>query len=107
NVAFRLQGGLGLPDQEHYVSDAPRMQVLRSKYEAYIARVLTLAGFDRGAQRAAAVMALESAIAKTHATREQSAEEGNADNLWTRADFSRQAPGMDWSAFFDAAGLST
>jgi putative endopeptidase len=35
-----------------------------------------------------------------------SAEDRNADNLWTRADFARKAPGMDWSAFLDAAGLS-
>src|SRR5262249_51029158 len=25
---------------------------------------------------------------------------------WTRADFSSKAPGLDWPAFFDAAGLS-
>ena len=106
NVAFLLQGGLGLPDREHYVSDTPRMRALRSRYQAYIARVLTLAGFADGAPRAEAVMALESALAKSHATREQSADEKNVDNLWKRADFSRQAPGMDWPAFFEAAGLS-
>ena len=51
-------------------------------------------------------MALETAIAQSHATREASADERNVDNLWTRADFARQAPGMDWPAFFAAAGLS-
>ncbi len=50
-------------------------------------------------------MKLETAIAQSHATPEISADERNADNLWTRDDFSRQAPGMDWSGFFDAAGL--
>ena len=35
-VAFLLQGGLGLPDREHYVSAEPRMQALRAKYQAYI-----------------------------------------------------------------------
>ena len=51
-------------------------------------------------------MALEIAIARTHATSAASADEANASNLWTRADFARQAPGMDWSAFFAAAKLS-
>jgi putative endopeptidase len=106
NVAFLVQGGLGLPDREHYVSDAPRMQALRFRYQAYIGRMLSLAGFEHGAQRAEAVMALESAIAKSHATREESADDKNADNLWTRADFSYKAQSMDWSAFFDAAGLA-
>jgi predicted metalloendopeptidase len=47
-------------------------------------------------------MTLETAIAQSQTTREASA---NATNLWTRADFAREAPGMDWSAFFAAAGL--
>jgi len=52
------------------------------------------------------VMALETAIAQSQATREASARDRNADTVWTRADFVRQAPGMDWSALFAAAGLA-
>ena len=51
-------------------------------------------------------MALETALAEAQATREASANDHNADNLWTRGDFARRAPGMDWSAFFAAAGLA-
>jgi putative endopeptidase len=105
-VAFLLQGGLGLPDREHYVSAEPPMQALRARYQEYIGRLMALAGFDRADQRARAVMALETAIAQAQATPEASANDHNADNLWTRADFARQAPGMDWSAFFAAAGLA-
>jgi predicted metalloendopeptidase len=104
-VAFLLQGGLGLPARENYLSDEPRMQTLRTRYQEYIGRMLSLAGFDRADQRAEVVMALETAIARSHATADASANDHNADNLWTRADFARDAPGMDWSAFFDAAGL--
>jgi putative endopeptidase len=110
HVAFLLQGGLGLPDREHYlgnpVSIEPRMQALRTQYQQYIGRMLALAGFDHAVQRAEAVMALETALAQSHATREASAEDRNADHVWTRADFARQAPGMDWRAFFAAAGLA-
>ena len=106
NVAFLLQGGLGLPDRAHYISTTPEMQALRVKYRGYIGRMLALAGFERAAPRADAVMALETAIAKSHATPEESADERSAENLWPREDFVRQAPGMDWPAFFAAAGLS-
>ena len=106
SVAFLVQGGLGLADRENYISAEPRMQTLRLKYQAYAAKMLTLAGFDRAAERAEAVMALETAIAATQATQEESANDHNADHIWTRADFARQAPGMDWSAFFAAAGLA-
>lgn len=106
-VAFLVQGGLGLPDREYYVSTEPRMQTVRTRYQEYIGRLLTLAGFDRAEARARAVMALETALAQGQATAEASASDHNADSLWTRADFGRQAPGMDWSALFAAAGLGS
>jgi predicted metalloendopeptidase len=104
-LAFLVQGGLGLPDREYYVSTEPRMQAVRARYEAYIGRLLALAGLDRAAERARAVMTLETALAQGQATAEASASDHNADSVWTRADFPRQAPGMDWVAFLAAAGL--
>jgi predicted metalloendopeptidase len=68
--------------------------------------MLRLAGFDDADHRAKSVLALETAIAETHATSEASGLDRNADNQWSRADFAREAPGMDWDAFFDAAGLA-
>ena len=107
NIAFLVQGGLGLPDREDYLSADPAKQALRDRGIANTSRrCLTLAGFDRADERASAVLALETAIAQTHGTREASANDHNADNVWTRADFARRAPGMDWTVFFDAAGLA-
>src|SRR5262249_16581755 len=60
-VAFLLQGGLGLPDREHYLSPEPGMASLRAAYQQYIARLLALAGFGPGTGRARAVLALETA----------------------------------------------
>ena len=104
-VAFLLQGGLGLPDRDDYTGSEPRRQALRTRYESYIDRMLALAGFDHADERARAVMALETALARSHATPEASAADRNGDNVWTRADFARQAPGIDWAAFFAAARL--
>jgi putative endopeptidase len=103
--AFLVQGGLGLGDRDAYLSDEPRAVERRSRYRTTIARMLTLAGFDHADQRAEAVLALETAIAETHATSEASSVDRNADNQWSRADFAREAPGIDWGAFFEAAGL--
>ncbi|HEV7923392.1 MAG TPA: M13 family metallopeptidase [Thermoanaerobaculia bacterium] len=106
NVAFLVQGGLGLPDREDYLSADLGKQALRERYREYIRKMLTLAGFSRGDERASAVLALETAIAQGQATREASANDRNADNVWTRADFVRRAPGMDWTVFFAEAGLA-
>lgn len=111
HVAYLLQGGLGLPDRELYLGADSRMQARRVEYQAAIGDVLARLGpDDRGpasivAGKAEAVMALETAIARSHATPEASANDHNSDTLWTRADFAREAPGMDWGAFFAAAGL--
>jgi putative endopeptidase len=105
-VAFLLQGGLGLPDREQYLSAEPRVVALRAQYAAYVGGLLSFSGADHTERRAQAVLALETAIARSHATHAQSANDHNADSVWARADFARRAPGMDWVAFFDGAGLA-
>ena len=104
---YLLQGGLGMPDRAYYIDDGARMNELRAKYQQHIGAMLTLAGFDNADQRAAKVMALETAIARTHASREDSAEVVKANNMWHRAQFAKQAPGMDWTAFFSGAQLGS
>ena len=105
--AFLLQGGLALGDRDRYLSQDPPAVEERRRYQKYVARMLALAGFDRVDPRAESVLALETAIAGAQATREATAVDRNADNQWSRADFAREAPGMDWSEFFEAAGLGS
>jgi predicted metalloendopeptidase len=102
---YLLQGGLGMPDRAYYVDDGARMAKLRAQYQAHVAATLKLAGFDDADTRAARVMALETKLAHRHGTREEAEDVLKANNVWTRRDFAAKAPGMDWAAFFDAAGL--
>jgi predicted metalloendopeptidase len=104
NSAFLVQGGLGLPDREDYLS--PGKEALRARYRETIRKMLMLAGFGRADERASAVLALETAIAQSQGTREASGNDRNADTIWTRSDFVQRAPGMDWTVFFDGAGLA-
>jgi putative endopeptidase len=102
---YLLQGGLGLPDRAYYVDDSPRMLRLREQYQAHIAATLKLAGFDDAPARAARVMALETRLARRHASREDSEDVLKANNVWTLRDFAAKAPGLDWPVFFKSAGL--
>jgi endothelin-converting enzyme/putative endopeptidase len=106
NTPYMLQGGLGMPDRAYYLDESPKMADLRAKYQQHIAAMFKLAGYSDPEARAAKVFALETAIAKTHATREESVDVLKADNTWTAKDFSTKAPGIDWPAFFKAAKLS-
>jgi endothelin-converting enzyme/putative endopeptidase len=105
NTPYMLQGGLGMPDRAYYLDDNAKMADLRAKYQQHIAAMFKLAGYSDAEARAAKVFALETAIAKTHATREESVDVLKADNTWTAKDFAAKAPGIDWQAFFKAAHL--
>lgn len=106
NVAYILQGGIGLPDRAYYLDNNPKMAELRSKYQQYIGAMLKLAGYDNAEARAAKIFALESELAQSHATREESADIQKANNPWSMKDFAAKAPGMDWKAFMHGARLA-
>ena len=104
-VAYLLQGGLGLPDKAYYTADSARMAELRGKYQTYIGAMLALAGYPDTAARAARVMALETAIAQTHASVEETYDVLKANNPWKASEFAANAPGLDWALLFRAARL--
>lgn len=104
-MPYILQGGLGMPEREYYLSSDPKKAELRTKYKAYIAQLLGEAGFPDAPARAQRVYDLEMKIAEAHATREQSENFKESAAEWSRADFDSKAPGIDWGAFFAAAQL--
>jgi putative endopeptidase len=105
SVPYVLQGGLGLPDRDYYVSSDPAMAKLRADYTPYVAKILTLAGLPNALARAQRIVALEQKIAQAHETLEASQESTTANNPWKRADFGKKAPGVDWGRLLGAAQL--
>ncbi len=105
NVPYLLQGGLGMPDRENYLSDDAHLAGLRTKYRQHIAAMFKLAGFAGADKRAARVFDLETRIAQSHTTREDSDDELKANHPWNAGDFASRAPGLDWAAYFKSAGL--
>jgi putative endopeptidase len=102
---FLFQGGLGMPDREYYLSDADAMKKVRTAYLAHITAILKLAGIADAEAKASRIMVLETKIAQSHASRSDSGDIQKGNNLWARADFAAKAPGLDWNAYFAAAGL--
>jgi putative endopeptidase len=103
---FLLQGGLGMPDRDYYLSSSPKMADIRTQYQAHIAAVLALAHTARADEKAKAIFELERRIAEVHVSRAESEEVLKGNNHWGAADFPQRAPGLDWEAFFAAAGLA-
>lgn len=105
NVPYLLQGGLDMPDREYYLSKSPKMVEIRAKYQAHIVAMLKLAGIPDAEAKAARILALETKIATSHTSREDSEDVKKADNPWKRDDFAKKAPGLSWDAYFRSAGL--
>jgi len=106
-LPYLMQGGLGLPEREYYLSGEEKMAGLRTKYQAYVAQILGLAGHPDATGAATRIMALETKIAQAHATREESEDFAKGAQVWTRADLEKKAPGIDWGALLDAAQLGS
>jgi putative endopeptidase len=102
---FLLQGGLGMPDRSYYVDSSAAMATIREKYQRHVAAMLGLAKVPDAEAKAAAIVRLETAIAKAHWSRQASGDVSKGNNHWARADFGARAPGMDWEGYFAAAGL--
>ncbi len=105
-AAYLMQGGVQLPDREYYLSDSEHMRDIRTKYQAHVAAMLKLAGFTDTDARAQRIVELEHAIAEKHLSLAENEDIHKANNTWKQADFSAKAPGLDWAAYFQGAGLS-
>jgi putative endopeptidase len=105
NAPYLMQGGVGMPDRDYYLSDKKEMAELRDGYKDYLEKVFTLAGMSDPKARAGRVFALETKIAQAQTDIVTAQDAHKGDNPWTRADFAKKAPGIDWNAYWTAAGL--
>jgi len=101
------QSGLGLPERDYYLKDDPKLVEIRAKYEAHIARLLTLAGEKDTAAQAKKIVALETQIAKLHWPIAKRRERNLTYNLRTREELNKLAPGFPWQAELGAGGIAT
>lgn len=103
---YLMQGGLSMPDREYYLGQSARFAELRTKHRAHVAAMLKLAGHPDAEAAAGRVLALETAIARTHVSVDESSDVTKSNTVWSRAELPKKAPGMDWDAFLTAAGLA-
>jgi len=106
NIAFFYQGGLGLPDRDYYLSKEARQKKIRTEYLAHVQRVFQLIGKKPAAAKkaAAAVMKLETAIAKLHKTRVQMRDPKGLYNPVGIRGLSRMSRTFNWKTYLKYLG---
>ena len=96
-------GGLGLPDRDYYLTDSFKPQ--RDAYRAYMARTLKTVGVANSEAAADKLMALETAIAKATWPVADRRDFSKINNPMSMAELNAYAPGVNWQAWFDGAGI--
>jgi putative endopeptidase len=103
-IAGIFQSGLSLPDRDYYIVDNARFQKIRQQYIEHVTKMFTLAGDtpEQAAREAAAVMEIETALAKASTSRTDLRDPANRYHIYTVADFQKLTPEFDYSIYFKA-----
>ncbi len=97
------QGGLGLPNRDYYLEG--RWAAKKVLYQAYVARMLGLIGWENPEQSAADIVAFETRIAEAHWTAVQNRNRDETYNEYTIASLAAEAPGFPWQDYYNAVGV--
>ena len=105
NQLWLQQGGLGMPDRDHYLKDDERSREIRQEYVAHVARMLELLGddVDRARYGAATVLTLETRLAHASMTRVDQRDPYKVYNKMTLAQLAERAA-WDWNGYLAALG---
>ncbi len=106
DIAFFVQGGLGMPDRDYYVSEDPAKRELLAQYEGHVARMLGLLGEDgaTAARHAAEILAFETELARAS---RPAAEMRVVERLYNKLDIGglkELTPGLPWDAYLTGTG---
>jgi putative endopeptidase len=101
-----IQGGIGMPDRDYYLSTDPKQVETKAKYLQHMTNMLTLAGEPNAAARAQAILDFETKVAKVQWTRAESRDANKTYNKMTLAEVRKFAPGFDFPLLLKDAGAN-
>ena len=106
-VADLYQAGLGMPDRDYYLKkDDAKLAAARAKYQQYVEKMMAMAGDKNAAASARAIVDFETELAKVQWTKVENRDPVKTYNKVELAKLAELAPGYDWKAWLDAAGIS-
>jgi putative endopeptidase len=100
-----FQSGLGLPDRDYYLKDDAKLKDARVSYRAHVEKMLSMAGESKAAEDAAAILNLETSLAKIQWTRVEDRDPIKTYNKTAITELSALMPGYDWQRYVRGAGI--
>lgn len=103
NIVTVSQGALGMP-RDYFLNPDARYVAIRLDYAAYVSRILAAGGFPNPDSKAAAIVALETEIARSQSTPAQQRDDSRSRVMTLKA-LQADLPQWDWPQLLKAAGL--
>lgn len=107
-MSFSLyQGGIGLPNKDYYFNTDERTAKVRAAYPAYVAHMLQLLGTDSTSAKtkAAAIIALETKLAKASRSLEALRDPYANYNKMAIGSLKTMSPSIDWAKQLTDLGI--
>jgi len=96
-------GGLSLPDRDYYLE--AKFADKKAAYLAYVEKILTMAGWDKPAASAKAIVDFETRLAEVTWTRAERRDRDKTYNPATLAELQAMTPGYDWNRYLAGSEL--
>ncbi len=106
NVAFVAQNGIGLPEKDYYFRTGAKDIEIRKEYVQHITNILKLLGSSdaQAASDAAAIMKLETALAKVSLDVTSQRDPHNIYHMMSIKELQALTPIFNWDDFYYASG---
>ncbi len=105
NIAAVTQGGLGLPEKDYYFRTGAKDKEIRDQYVQHITNILKLLGSSdqQAARDAAAIMQLETALAKVSLDVTSQREPHNVYHMMPAKNLQALTPVFNWEHLYQAS----
>jgi putative endopeptidase len=100
-----FQGGLGMPDRDYYLKDDAKLKDARASYRVHVEKMLSMAGESKAADYAAAILNLETSLARIQWTRVEDRDPIKTYNKTAITELSALMPGYDWPRYVHSVGI--
>ncbi len=106
SIAAASQNGLGLPEKDYYLRTGAKDEEIRKQYVQHVTNVLKLLGSSetQAAADAAAIMKLETALAKVSLDVTSQRDPHNVYHMMPNKDLQALTPVFNWERFYSASG---
>ena len=103
------QGGLSLPDRDYYLNNDDRSITIRAQYVAHVTKMFVLLGDkpEEASDEAAAVLRIETELAKGSMSRVDRRDPKKRYHVMTVAEVQKLMPSYNWKQYLNGIGMGS